>query len=276
MSNLNYIDKQYLEKMLAMHGGYVLDFSNRTFEEFFRHHGIAIYDDKYGIHGNSKANRMRAFWEQESDQIVAKVLTDMFDLSEGISDIHDSKHTNAKNLTRGRRIIERLSGEKSIPKNFTEHEFLEKEYMVPNINRLPISSPVAAIIQKRVDEAETALSAKAWLSVIFMCGSAFEGILLGIAEKQPELFKGNSKSKKELQKWHLAELIDAAYDARLLELDVKKFSHVLRDFRNYIHPYRQMVTNFTPTEHTAKICLQVLKAAMANLIDAMSSKTHPG
>ena len=274
MSSLTPIEKKYLEETLGMHGGYVLDFTNRTFEDFFRHYGVAIYDDKYQTHGDSKANRMRAFWKQESDQITAKVLAGMLVWCE--DDMNEGEHTDAKNLDRGRRIIERLSGRKSVRKNFTAHEFLEKEYMVPNINRLPISSPVATIIQKRVDEAETALSAKAWLSVIFMCGSAFEGILLGIAEKQPELFKGNSKSENELQKWNLAELIDAAYDARLLELDVKKFSHVLRDFRNYIHPYRQMITNFTPTEHTAKICLQVLKAAVANLIDAMSSKTHQG
>lgn len=120
------------------------------------------------------------------------------------------------------------------------------------------------------------LSAKAWLSVIFMCGSAFEGILLGIAESQPALFRSNFKGRKELQDRTLAELIDAAYEAGLLELDVKKFSHVLRDFRNYIHPYHQMNARFTPKERTAKICLQVLNAAVANLIDAISSKTHQG
>ena len=44
--------------------------------------------------------------------------------------------------------------------------------------------------------------------------------------------------------------------------DVKKFSHALRDFRNYIHPYQQMSIGFQPDEHTARICFQVLKAAL--------------
>jgi hypothetical protein len=44
--------------------------------------------------------------------------------------------------------------------------------------------------------------------------------------------------------------------------DTQKFSHSLRDFRNYIHPFEQMSSGFNPREHTAKICLQVLKAAI--------------
>ena len=55
-----------------------------------------------------------------------------------------------------------------------------------------------------------------------------------------------------------------ATDIGILKLDVKTFSHGLRGFRNYIHPYEQMVSGFTPDEHTAKVCFQVLKAALAS------------
>ena len=47
--------------------------------------------------------------------------------------------------------------------------------------------------------------------------------------------------------------------------DVKKFSHALRDFRNYIHPFQQMASQFNPDQHTAKICWQVLQAAITQL-----------
>lgn len=47
--------------------------------------------------------------------------------------------------------------------------------------------------------------------------------------------------------------------------DVKKFSHELRDFRNYIHPFHQRAQGFTPTEHTVDICWQVFRAAFAQL-----------
>ena len=35
MSSLTDIEKRYLEKILNMRGGYVLDYSNATYDEFF-------------------------------------------------------------------------------------------------------------------------------------------------------------------------------------------------------------------------------------------------
>ena len=70
---------------------------------------------------------------------------------------------------------------------------------------------------------------------------------------------------RQFQEWTLANFIDVASDVGILKLDVKKFSHGLRDFRNYIHPYQQMISGFTPDEHTAKVCFQVLKAALASV-----------
>jgi hypothetical protein len=64
VSSLAYIDKQKLERELGMGGGYVLAFSNRTFEEFFREVvGVQIYDSRYDRGSGSKANRVRAFWD---------------------------------------------------------------------------------------------------------------------------------------------------------------------------------------------------------------------
>lgn len=63
MNSLTHIEMQKLERELGMGGGYVLDFSNRTFEEFFREVvGVQIYDSRYEYGSGSKANRMRAFW----------------------------------------------------------------------------------------------------------------------------------------------------------------------------------------------------------------------
>ncbi|WP_287373315.1 restriction endonuclease [Prosthecochloris sp.] len=69
MSTLTHIDKQKLERELGMGGGYVLDFSNRTFEEFFWEVvGVQIYDSQYDYGSGSKANRMRAFWRVATDK----------------------------------------------------------------------------------------------------------------------------------------------------------------------------------------------------------------
>ena len=108
--------------------------------------------------------------------------------------------------------------------------------------------------------------------MIFLCGSILEGVLLGTAQQNPARFnqskvspKNGSGRVKQFHDWSLAQLINAACDVGFLKLDIQKFSHGLRDFRNYIHPYQQMTSGFTPDEHTAKVCFQVLKAALASL-----------
>ncbi len=48
MANLSTIEKQILEKLFQMEGGYVLNFSDRTIGEFFRDDvGIDICAQKY-------------------------------------------------------------------------------------------------------------------------------------------------------------------------------------------------------------------------------------
>jgi hypothetical protein len=71
----------------------------------------------------------------------------------------------------------------------------------------------------------------------------------------------------QVQEWNLSTFIDVAKDLGLIQHDTQKFSHSLRDFRNYIHPFKQMTSGFNPREHTAKICLQVLKAAIYEITE---------
>lgn len=68
MADLSFIEKRTIEKFLEMESGYVLDFSNRTIQEFLIDSmGINIYDDKYDYSSGSKANRVRGFLRVESN-----------------------------------------------------------------------------------------------------------------------------------------------------------------------------------------------------------------
>ena len=80
------------------------------------------------------------------------------------------------------------------------------------------------------------------------------------AKSAPKNIK--TEKVKNFNDWTLSNLIDVSCELGFLREDVKKFSHSLRDFRNYIHPYQQMSENFFPDDNTAKICFQVLKAAL--------------
>lgn len=157
----------------------------------------------------------------------------------------------------------------------SEEEFLKKEFEVNDISKLGLESAIETILKERLKESRQGLASSAPLSSIIMAGSALEGIFLGVASKNMKAFnqaKSAPKDKagkvKSFQDWTLEAFINVAHEVGCLGLDVKKFSHALRDFRNYIHPYEQAAHNFNPDEHTAKICLQVLNAAIADLIKA--------
>jgi len=78
MSDLTFIEKTKLERLFQMDGGYVLNFSNRTFAEFVAEStGRDIYDAKYDYASGSKANRLRAFWTQEPNYLVGKLVHDL-------------------------------------------------------------------------------------------------------------------------------------------------------------------------------------------------------
>lgn len=150
-----------------------------------------------------------------------------------------------------------------------EDDFLQKEFDEIDLNLLKLEGELIKILDIRISEIKTCLSSNSPLSVIFLAGSTLEGILLGIALNHPVLFnKAKSAPKDKAGKvlnfpeWSLNQFIDTAYEIGILKEDVKKFSHALRDFRNYIHPYEQFSRKFNPDKHTAKICWQVLKAAI--------------
>jgi len=272
MSTLTVIDRRYLEKFLGMGSGYVLNYSDKTIGAFFTSHSIDIHGPKYQTHGTSKANKLRAFWDNEDDSVVGKVMTGMVD--EYVVDCElNNKEIGSTLLEKVREILVRLSGQQQTSNTSqTADAFLTHEFTIPNVHKLPIEAQVIPVIESRLDEALRALSAGAHLSVIFLCGSVLEAVLLGAAQKEPGRFNRASASPKakdgsvrQFHEWSLAQFIDVACEVDLLKPDVKKFSHGLRDFRNYIHPYEQMQSGFTPDEHTAKLCFQVLKAALASV-----------
>jgi hypothetical protein len=80
MSNLSNTEKRKLEQLLDMGGGYVMNFSNRTFDEFvIDSTGRKIYDSRYEYESGSKANRLRGFWQQEGNSVVGKLMRDLLD-----------------------------------------------------------------------------------------------------------------------------------------------------------------------------------------------------
>jgi len=270
MSSLKMLERDCIEELFGMSSGFVLDFSNRTFAEFLRESAHTdIYSEKYAFNGESKAKRLRAFIEIEPDAPVGKVIADLLEYWKYRTPQPDSKQS--KLAERAELVVERLLGRHVRPVD-SGQEFLRKDFGPISFQRIPSAAPLITILEARMHEAVLCLQADAPLAVIFHCGSILEGLLLGVATAHPQHFnqapnapKDKIGDVKRLHDWTLANLIDVACELGHLKLDVKKFGHALRDFRNYIHPYEQMSSRFAPDVHTAQICLQVLRAAVASL-----------
>jgi hypothetical protein len=270
VSSLKAIEKRAFEDLFGMASGYVLDFSNNTFAEFFRETAnIDIYTPKYDFNGDSKAKRLRAFWETEPDALVGKILGGLLEVWQ-YNAARNGQTSDSPQYKQAAGIVARLTGKQPDPET-TEQEFLHRQYQNISIKNLSIDPNLVPVLESRLAEAQHCL-ASAPLATIFLCGSILEGILLGVALQKPKEFNQAANSPKDKEnkvkpfhEWSLAQFIDVAYGLGALKLDVKKFSHELRDFRNYIHPYQQLASKFTPDKHTAEICLQVLKAAIADL-----------
>lgn len=160
----------------------------------------------------------------------------------------------------------------------SEDNFLRREFQDVSVTKIGLEGVVTTVIEARIDEIGRCFSAGAFLSVIVMVGSTLEGILLGLANKYPKRFNGAIAAPKDkygnvrkFYDWNLGSFIDVAYELNLVQRDTQKFSHTVRDFRNYIHPFEQMSARFTPREQTAKISLQVLKAAIYEITENIAS-----
>ena len=261
------LEKNVLEKLFDR-GGYVLDFSNRTFSEFFRENGLNIDQEKYLRNGTSKMKRLRAFWEIEPDKLVGEMILALLEYGLAVGEL-----TENDDFRNGLGIVERLTGKNTdTVREVKEDDFLNINFETLDLAKLNLDSQLSPVIAQRISEIQLALNSRASLSVVFLCGSTLEGLLQDLASKNAQAFNQAKSAPKDKEnkvrafhEWTLDALINVAHELLFISLDVKKFSHSLRDFRNFIHPREQALHRFNPDAHTAKICWQVLRAALADL-----------
>ena len=284
MSSLKPIEKKLLEKMFEMEDGYVLEFSNDSYQEFiYDTLKVDIYNDKYAIYGTSKAKRLRRFWQIEDDYRVGLLIKEMLIFAKNtklikgieldnnyIELFNDCMNISSRLLGVGNKT-EEYDSIKNVD-NSAKDEFLKKEYGNININLLDIESIIIEGLELRLKEIQTCLESKAYLSVVILAGSTLEGILLGTASRNMQKFNQSSSAPKDKEnnikkfhEWTLSDFINVAHKEKFVDANVKEYSHSLRTFRNYVHPHKQFQAEFYPDENTAKISIKVLMAAISNL-----------
>lgn len=268
--SFNQLDRDVIESVLQMGGGYVLDFSDRTFADFFRDFGVSIDDAQYRADGDSKARRLRAFLRVSSPDLIGKVLGTLLErrLLKSPDGLKDAE------VERFRAIVRRFGG--SLPGGATrgepepETELLKRVFHPDLLDRLPLEAALVSVLKARMAEAHACIESKAHLGAGILSGSVLEGLCLGYGSRSAERVNHAFATKygrpaPQFHAWKLREWIEVLGFLGDLSPNVEKFGHALRDFCNYVHPAEQLTHRFTPDQHTARIGFQVVAAAIEDL-----------
>ena len=145
MSSLSMPEKNKLEKLFGMNSGYVLNFSDCTFADFFSDHGdIDIHGEKYCSGGTSKAKKLREFWKLEPDHVVGESINNMIDYLTSYS-----SDSNDKLVHEASAIAQRLlSGSVSLKGLKNNQIVFNSAYLAKQITRMETaidSDPALAI-----------------------------------------------------------------------------------------------------------------------------------
>lgn len=111
MSDLTGKERRKLEKMFRMENGYVLEFSDHTFNDFFHDYGVEIDDERYKVEGTSKAKRLRAHWRLDENHIVGRTIKALIERENDGTQLDD---TGLDLIDSCRRIANRLLSDQPV------------------------------------------------------------------------------------------------------------------------------------------------------------------
>lgn len=105
------MDMPIIERVFGMESGYVLNFTNRTFAEFFHEElGVDIYADRWAAQGGSKAKRLRYYLRHAARQTALDTLNTLWEYREATSVTADYPELGDSVHAAFFRIIARLGG----------------------------------------------------------------------------------------------------------------------------------------------------------------------
>lgn len=162
----------------------------------------------------------------------------------------------------------------------------EIEPSLPN-DRIPTPEPVPApgfsslvkdeelvkVLIARWDEVQKCMRAEAYLSAVIMMGSILECVLLAKAKANPQ--KANDAMKasdeikdksKSIDKWGLFELIVVSHSLGWIKKPMKDFSGHIREYRNLVHPAKQLEGKLEINRRICNLCWLVTEEVVSDIV----------
>ena len=119
-------------------------------------------------------------------------------------------------------------------------------------------------------EAIAVYNAKAWKATLILCGSVLEGLLLNAlltdeAAADNMLKTLRTRAAPRLWRWGLGDLIDVANQTGLLDAGAHHLSRAVTEYRNLVHPGRQLRSGISANEEEAGIAINAVKICLRSL-----------
>lgn len=142
-------------------------------------------------------------------------------------------------------------------------------------DQAPDFSPLIADVQMRTllterwTECLKCLSADAPLAATVMMGGLLEALLLGRIHRETNkapIFQASGAPRdkngqtKALPEWMLKNYIDVAHELGWISISARDVGEVLRDYRNYVHPFKQLSHGIRLTSDDAVLLWEICKA----------------
>ena len=127
--------KNRMDKLFIV-DGYVLDFSNNSFQNFVLESvDEDIYDEKYSEFGDSKGNRLRGFWKNASIDKIIQLSLDLLDYWENITNEGDGSDLKSYEICKSyfEKLITKkndfvgVSFENRLNEDILSHKFIKEQ-----------------------------------------------------------------------------------------------------------------------------------------------------
>jgi hypothetical protein len=145
----------------------------------------------------------------------------------------------------------------------------------PDFSRLVSDVAMQAILERRWAECVICISYGAPLAATVMIGGLLEGLLLarvnGERNQAPIFTAGAAPKDRQsqtlpLKDWTLRDYIAVAHELRWITVAAKDVSVVLRDYRNYIHPQKELSHGVSLATPDAIILWEIGKSISRQLL----------
>lgn len=145
----------------------------------------------------------------------------------------------------------------------------------PDFSKLIPNPKMQSILDRRWVECSICVNSGAALAGVVMIGGLLEALLLARVLRETNkdpIFKSNAapKDKKgkalELKKWGLNDYINVAHELKWITVTAKSVGIILRDYRNYVHPEKELSAGVSINGDDAALLWEIGKSISRQLL----------